>query len=279
MLLDDLKLLPEVFQPRYQAHTDSPPNRRDRKNGIVFRNHVTELSVHLKRDPKNELDPITVLKVGRLKYLTDGHHRLAAYRLAARQEIPVSWFPGTPSQAVIEAGRVNFKIVAQSDQATKTQRAWDMVLDDYGWSRSQIVTATTVAEKTVSIMRAAKKKLIERGEAIPESWPAARAKLRPERDDDEDEISGLPKHVENEVADWTKRLKKNFPPLNNFGKAQMLALALILFSPKRAEDIAMQMVYELGLYEQIAMAQQQVEEDREDSLKTETYQLKEGEEF
>lgn len=261
--LDDLKLLPEVFQPRFQAHTDSPPNRRDRKNGIVYRNHVTELSVHLKRNLRNELDPITVLKVARSYYLTDGHHRLAAYRLAGRQEIPVVWFPEGPARAVIEAGRVNFKAIAQSDTATKTQRAWDMVIDDYKWSKSQIVMATTVADKTIANMRVVKSKLEKMGEDIPESWPAARMKVRPERDTDDDEISGLPRHVENIVAEWTKRLKDNLPPLDTSGKADMLAFALLRFSPKRCKDIAIRLVDELGMYEQIEMARKQLQEDLE----------------
>ncbi|SAL24254.1 ParB-like nuclease domain protein [Caballeronia terrestris] len=259
--LDKLKLLPEVFQPRFEAHTDTPPSKRDRKDGIVHKHHVTELSVFLKRDLKNELDPITVLKVGRMYYLMDGHHRLAAYRLVGRQEIPVTWFPEGPALAVIEAGRINFKIVAQSDTATKTQRAWDMVIDDYGWSRSQIVTATTVVEKTVNTMRVAKRKLEELGEPLPKSWPAARMILRPERDSDTDEHSGLPKHVEKDVAEWTRRLKDQIPVLNNSGKADMLALALMRFSPKRCRDVALRLVWELDLYEHIEMEHKQLKEE------------------
>jgi hypothetical protein len=260
-LLDDLKLLPEVFQPRFEAHTDGLPNPRDRKAGIVYRDHVVRLATHLK-EPGKELDPITVLRVGRSTYLTDGHHRLAAYRSAGRQEIPIVWFTDDPAQAVIAAGAVNFKDVAQSDSATKTQRAWDMVRGDYAWSRSQIMAATTVSQKTVNNMRVAKKKHEGSGESPPVHWRDARVILWPPKEEsDPNEDRELPKHVEQTVSEWTNRLKKTFPVLNNSGKAQMLALALARFSPRRAEDIAMVLVDELNLYERVATAYEQAQEE------------------
>jgi hypothetical protein len=43
----------------------------------------------------------------------------------------------------------------------------------------------------------------------------------------------------------------------------MLAFALLRFSPKRCKDIAIRLVDELGMYEQIEMARKQLQEDLE----------------
>jgi hypothetical protein len=258
--VNDVKPLPEVFQPRFEADPDEPLTTRDRKAGIVIKSHVATLATHLK-DVRKELDPILVLKIGKANLLIDGHHRLAAYRLKGRQEIPVVWFPEGPAQAVIAAGAINFKDVAQSGQITKTQRAWDMVRGDYPWTRPQIMAATTVSEATVASMKRVKKKFADKQEQPPIQWREAYRASKP-KSDEEGTGKGPSKH-EQTIAKWVKTLKDEFPKLATLGQAHMFALALMEFSPRRSADIAVILVREMGLYDRIETTHEQLLEDLE----------------
>ncbi|MEM5342404.1 hypothetical protein [Paraburkholderia azotifigens] len=255
MPLDALEVLPEIFQPRKIEEEDAKqPNRRARASGVVFAEHVVKLAAHLS-NPGKELDPILVLRVGDRSIVVDGHHRTAAYTLKGRQGIPVRWFHDSPRAAYIEAGRQNFKETAQSSIATKSQLAWVMVCDDeMEWSRPQIIAATTVSEGTVANMRRARTQYKERRDAPPSLWQDARKGLQ----DDGDKGGGeQPQRVAQNVTEWTQRLRTHFPKLDNLGKAHMFAESVAKFSPKRAADIALWLVDELGLHEVVAAQHEQ----------------------
>ena len=68
--LSALKTLPEIYQPRMRADTGT---------GVTNKSHVKDLKRTL-RNPKADLDPITVLRIGQQNIVIDGHHRAEAYR-------------------------------------------------------------------------------------------------------------------------------------------------------------------------------------------------------
>jgi hypothetical protein len=258
--LDALEVLPEIFQPRKIEEEDAKqPSKHSRAAGVVFADHVAKLAAHLS-NPGKELDPILVLHVGDRNIVVDGHHRVASYRLKGRQQIPVSWFSGSPRDAYIEAGRQNFKDTAQSSTATKSQLAWVMVCDsEMAWNRPQIIAATTVSEASVANMRRVLAKYKECREEPPTLWHDARKLLIKEPDGDEDQ------RVAQNVSEWTQRLRTTFPKLNSLGKAHMLAEAISKFSPKRSEDIALWLVDQLDLYEVVASRYEQILVDTDDA--------------
>ncbi len=261
MPLDALEVLPEIFQPRKIEEEDAKqPSRRARASGVVFAEHVAKLAAHLS-NPGKELDPILVLRVGDRNIVVDGHHRTAAYTLKGRQGIPVRWFHGSPRAAFIEAGRQNFKDTAQSSTATKSQLAWVMVCDDeMEWNRPQIITATTVSEGTVASMRRALAEYKRRGEDPPSQWQDARKGLQKDGDEGDGE---QPQRVSQNVTEWTQRLRTHFPKLDTLGKAHMFAESVAKFSPKRAEDIALWLVDELGLHAVVAAQYEQIVSESE----------------
>ena len=254
MPLDALEVLPEIFQPRKIEEQDAKqPSSRARRSGVVFAEHVAKLAAHL-GNPDKELDPILVLRVGDRSIVVDGHHRTAAYTLKGRQGIPVRWFHDSPRAAYIEAGRQNFKDTAQSSTATKSQLAWVMACDgEMKWNRPQIMAATTVSEGTVASMRRALTAYKQRGEDPPELWTDARKGLHGNGDDEGEQ----PQRVALNVTEWTQRLRTHFPKLDSLGKAHMFAESVAKFSPKRATDIALWLVDELGLHEVVAAQYEQ----------------------
>lgn len=261
MPLEALKLQPEIFQPRKVEEQDGKrPSNRARASGVVFAEHVTKLAAHLST-PDKELDPVLVLRVGDRNIVVDGHHRMAAYALKGREAVPVRWFRDSPRAAYIEAGRQNFKDTAQSSTATKSQLAWVMVCDrEMEWTRPQIMAATTVSEGTVASMRRFLAEYKRRGENPPEAWTDARKGLHKDRDEGDGE---QPQKVAQNVTEWTQRLRAQFPKLDTLGKAHMFAESVAKFSPKRAADIALWLVDELGLHEVVAAQYEQILEDTE----------------
>jgi hypothetical protein len=262
MPLDALEVLPEIFQPRKIEDEDvKGPSRRARAKGVVFADHVAKLAA-LVSNPAKELDPILVLRVGARNIVVDGHHRTEAYTLKGRSDIPVRWFQDSPKAAYIEAGRQNFKDTAQSSAATKSQLAWVMVCDnEMEWSRPQIMATTTVSEGTVASMRRARVEYKRRGEDPPELWSEARKRLLKDLKEDGER----PQRVDQNVTEWTQRLRATFPKLDSLGKAHMFAESVAKFSPKRASDIALWLVDELGLHEVVAAQYEQIVSGLEDA--------------
>ncbi len=85
-----ITLMPELFQPR---------------DGISEK-HVTDLKKNIKNF--GELDPLTVIVVGKRTILIDGHHRVEAYRqIWPNREVPIRYFDGSPSDAVLSASEAN----------------------------------------------------------------------------------------------------------------------------------------------------------------------------
>lgn len=226
--LKSLELLPAVYQARIEG--------RLARGGIVDKNHVARLAALLKDEGK-DLDPIKVLRVGRRNIVIDGHHRVAAYRRQKRRDIPVSWFAGSPRDALIEAGRENSKSHLPMTTADRSERAWELVCSEL-YSIKQIAEGASVARRTVSNMRRVRNEYVSKGQEIPESWAEVRQQSWDLRDESGEALKGR------ELVDrWVKALNSAVGPASTFrttGKLALFAEALHQWGP-----VAMEQVYNL----------------------------------
>ena len=243
--VEALKTLPDLYQPR--ADVDH--------NGVTDSRHADKLALHL-RDPEADLDPITVLHVNGQNIVIDGHHRLKAYKKIKTKNVPVRYYPKSPVEALVEAGRDNVKDRLQMSPAEKSQRAWDLVRSGVELTGKQIQQASGRSKRTVAHMRQKLKEYQRGGKDVPESWAEA-WRGDEERGDWERE------NVAAQVAEWAERLRLTFPPLDSNGAAYMFARAIAECWPKRADDIARALVEGLGLDEEIREALERDEDDPE----------------
>lgn len=161
--LDQVQTMPEVFQPRMSIPSEK---------------HINDLRSSLKS--VRDLTPILVLPLGEHAVVIDGHHRLEAYRMEDREEIPVEFFGGTVQEAILQSGAANSKTVMPLSRSQRTNWAWKLVRmfkpDDatgYLFSKRQITVSAAVSGGTVATMRLAAKALGEDVHEYP-SWDLAR---------------------------------------------------------------------------------------------------------
>ena len=148
--LSEIRTCPEVFQPRVGRARDGAHNE----------DHVRELVQQLSNKPSESrfLDPITVYAVGRVAYVVNGHHRLAAYKRArSTVEVPVTFFEGTLEEAAQQSIRANSKINLNMDKEDRNEGAWRLVvMDKTGagkWTKVAIAEATGLSPRSVARMR------------------------------------------------------------------------------------------------------------------------------
>ncbi|WP_245437759.1 MULTISPECIES: ParB N-terminal domain-containing protein [unclassified Mesorhizobium] len=158
--LEDIETVPELFQPR----------------GGISERHVSDLIKAIKA--VGALDPVTVMVVGRgipdtsaggsssqaagsRFILIDGHHRVEAYGAAKwTQPVPVTYFQGTPEEAVLVAGEANSKAKLPMDNTDRQNFAWRLVLIDRH-SKAEVAKASGISGNQVAIMRRVKRTLGE----------------------------------------------------------------------------------------------------------------------
>lgn len=253
--LDSLEILPEL----YQSRTDY-----EDEHGIANRQHVAQLVAALRASRKAELDPIKVLRVGTRNILVDGHHRLKAYRDAKRQGIPVEWASGSPKDALLAAGAENRKISLPLTSLERSARAWTLVtLGADFYSKRQIHEGTGASESTIASMRKRLRELQDADEEIPDTWQEAKGKKKAD-----------PDWVEKMVQDWAERLTKTFgapAQFTNNGKLGILGEALIKWSPRLAEQLALNLVEDLGLQDEA----EEIDRIRREDLAEEEMELNE----
>lgn len=219
--LDSVELLPEVFQSR---------SRHDSVSGVVDLHHVDTLSRHLKADPSYELDPVAVLPVQGRFILIEGHHRLAAYKLRKRAEVPVEVFRGTPSEALIHSGSVNRRDRLEMGRAERSQRAWELVCSGLGLSVQEVIEGSGVKKRTVMTMRSKLREYAEQGQEPPETWhEVLHGKAAPD-----------PDWLEKKIEEYRQKLTKAWGPSKgmNSGKKGLLADALMAWGDRTALYIA-----------------------------------------
>jgi ParB-like chromosome segregation protein Spo0J len=151
--LASIALLPEAFNVRGQDLSEQ---------------HIGQLVRSLASVP--DLTAILVLPTPEAFYLIDGHHRLAAYRLVGRLDVPVEVYRGTPREAVLEATSRNTRAALQMDNAQRQDCAWRLV--NAGFMHDDVSAASGISRPQVTIMRRVKRAL---GEAALEltSWRRA----------------------------------------------------------------------------------------------------------
>ena len=160
--LDRIFLATAVFQPRLLNGWEVSRSA----------DHVESLLEAIKSSPHHTLDPIVVWWSGKCFRVIDGHHRLEAYRRAAKQPklrveaIPVIVFEGTLERAIAEAIRSNAKDKLAMTQEDKLNAAWRMSIDG-GVSRKDVWKYTGASTGSVSAMR---RKLCELQKLYPTSW-------------------------------------------------------------------------------------------------------------
>lgn len=232
--LRNVVLAPEVFQCR---------DRFNPKNGVTKEGgaHVAGMVGHLKGSSTADLDPVTILRVGGRSILIDGHHRLAAYKTARRTDIPVQYFTkGGPATALLNCGAENQKTKLTMTALDRSQWAWELVKAKR-YSKAEESRASGASERTIATMRSALKRMEADGEPVPEQWRGVIAKEYQDGDG---------KKAQEQAREWAAGLSQLVGPSKTFktlGKKQMLAEALMLWSPRIAEELVMLMAEEFDL--------------------------------
>jgi hypothetical protein len=191
--------------------------------------HVGELIRALRGKPVEQrvLDPVLVVPIGQHFYCIDGHHRLLAYdSVGITDGLPVEYFPGSVDDAVAEAVRRNSRNRLPMRNDDKLEAAWRLVRMKR-LSKSRIVEASGVSDRTVGNMRAALRDLKELRKSAPSSWREAQNLLRgQERPEFSEEMA------EAQAREWARRLGDTFG--KQAGKQpDIFADAIELFGGKR----------------------------------------------
>jgi len=203
--LDAIREAPSVFQAR---QTDAGSATQD--------HHVRRLARAVRALPDGAfLDPVLVVAIGPHFYCVDGHHRLAAYRVAGTDvPVPVEHFEGSLKDAIREATSRNTKAHLPMAQGEKTEAAWRLVLLGKH-SKREIALSAGVATATVANMRLTLRTLrelsvnafgtIQFANTPPLTWDQAREAARQSAG----RIIGG-EWKDHLVSDWADRLARQF---------------------------------------------------------------------
>ena len=192
-----ITLMPELFQPR---------------DGISEK-HIADLTRAIKN--VGDLDPLMVIVVGNRTILIDGHHRVEAYgRVWPDREVPIRYFDGSPSEAVLAASEANSAVKLPMESRERQNRAWKLVLIGR-YSKPDIARAAGVSERQVANMRSVMKQLGDEAFVHSKSWFTARNAAK----------GGYQVMDETEAAVWQDELAQRYAD----GMAKM-------FSTKMADN-------------------------------------------
>ncbi len=170
--------------------------------------HVSDMVAGIKAG--RALPPVLVYRVGGRNLLLDGHHRLEAYRVAkVAAPVPVEFFKGMPSEAVLEARARNSATKLPMSSAERHDDAWRLVkLARH--SKAEVCKAANVSKGSVDAMRRALKALGVDEAAECRSWRLARARADG-KEGGQDMTEERRQQWLDELADgWADRLAKTF---------------------------------------------------------------------
>jgi len=174
----------------------------------IIQQHIGDLVKALKRDG-GRLDPVTVMQIGGKAYLIDGHHRMEAYRLAkVHNEIPVSWFKGTVTQAVEESARANSKAKLGMIMQDRMDCAWRLVLDGK-LSKAATARAANVSLGQVDTMRKIKKALGEDAHNH-EAWSKASRAVKNLEETPQWSAEDIEAMLEMRAEQYAEKMRKTF---------------------------------------------------------------------
>ena len=221
--LNALNMVEEVFQPRDRV------GMMDEDDWFI-----DDLKQAVERGSTPDLDPVVVWWSGKRWIVIDGHHRIAAYRRAARdvETIPVQVFEGGLDDARLEAVRLNQKNKLVMRQSERLEAAWRLVCTS-DLSKKRIALSCGVAARTVATMRRRGNDVIEAKpgkwswrDLAGERWENVRAPgfLSEDRDTDFDPDMAVRKRAEG----YARKLMKHFGRKpNDDPEGFALALALL----------------------------------------------------
>ncbi|WP_235582359.1 hypothetical protein [Rhizobacter sp. Root16D2] len=241
--------MPDLYQARGPADTSG---------GVVDRNHVAALITVLRGRRGADLEPVTILVVEDEHILIDGHHRYEAYRREKRRDIPVRYYGGSPTDALLEAGRENSKARLPMSKGQCSERAWTLVLSGCAWSAEQVAVGAGVSGRLVFKMRKRHKSYLAAGEAPPSTW---REVCRGDFNADPDALDKM-------AAKWAENIGKAVGTPSTFtstGKVEILGKAMIEWGGESiAKILAKSLVDALGLWDELEAAHEMDEEDEAD---------------
>jgi predicted transcriptional regulator len=245
--LAKVTVAPPAYQSRGYRFAD--------KQGVVDQAHALALTAILEADPTAELDPVLVLPNGAGKFVVvEGHHRRAAYRRAGRSHIPVSYFLGTPEEAVTESGKDNRKLRKPADSDNATQRCYELIVDDFAHperkqrANREIAEQSGRAEQTVKNMRSMMRKRLDRGFPLPPTYNELKGKLSAEE---------IEEQVKGDVARIAKAYEKaGFKPIRSIHDADKHAQGMIQGMSAEAAALVAE-----ALVEHLAMTQNLIDLD------------------
>lgn len=215
--VSSLEIIPTLFQPRAMSEK-----------------HIEDLKRAIKAT--GELDAMLVLPVGSRLIIVDGHHRLEAYkRVGTNEAVPVSYFEGSPREALFEAGKQNSKAKLPMENRERQDYAWRLVLFDNG-SKAEVSTASGVSPSQVATMRRTKTALGDEAYDFT-SWFRARRAAKGTLTADTDDIEQW-KH---ELASrWADAMAKKFST-KMANQPEVAAMAMDMYFGRRLPAL----VYEL----------------------------------
>ncbi|WP_421867055.1 ParB N-terminal domain-containing protein [Motiliproteus sp.] len=167
--------------PRFQKRS---PDVEGKARQVAIRDAdkaMMEKFVSDLENPEHTTDPVTLCRVNGALILVDGHHRLDAYRLAGRNDIPSRVLETTESEAHTLASVMNgYSTTVPRGNEERGETAWREVLDKYdgeswedGWSARQLAKVMGVGSKTVDRMVKARKAHGDGADHM--TWKQARA--------------------------------------------------------------------------------------------------------
>lgn len=191
-----LKTAPQAFQFRVASH--KPWQKND---------HIRKLVRALARQ-EGLFDPILLIAVAGQRIVLDGHCRLAAYReaeLPPSTPVPVSYFQGEFSDALLRPAGENSKAKLPLTQEEQLEAAWRLVCfdEDRGrYSLRQIARETGAGKSTVANMRDALKDDHELDfDPRRKTWKEVKRGRQEQRDVD-------PEWPEKRARTWAKRVRR-----------------------------------------------------------------------
>lgn len=220
---------PEVYQPRMVATSEK---------------HISDLRQSLNN--AGELDPILVMPCGDRMVVIDGHHRLAAYKMAKRTEIPVEFFKGTAREAIIEAGSRNSRAVLTLSNNQRQNWAWSLVrqVEDHigfkaAFSRSAVTKSSGISKSQHDRMRQALKALGAKADGYSQWWQANEAWKAVKAGEDYNEEFTVTA-MEERAQDIADRIVKaiSSSPANN---PEIMARALMKYLGRNAWEVTLEM--------------------------------------
>ncbi|PLK70909.1 hypothetical protein C0V73_09785 [Rhizobium sp. TH135] len=203
--------------------------------GEIDNRHVE--SLHYTLTTGDDLRPISVWRCGGSIILLDGHHRVKAYKLYRRRTgkpvtIPVSWFEGTPQDALAFATGSHLDIKLPLTSAQRSNHAWMLVCLGI-YSKQQESKLTGLPTSTIGNMRKVRKELLKADQTLPSAWNAALslAKGRTWKMDlDWEDV------VEQKAKEYADRIQRAVGP-QFFKNTEIMAATIEKLCPGRVEDI------------------------------------------